>query len=528
MAKNEERNLNVTIKSEQEDKDEVIISMSGIMKKLKKFLLPWIIVAVILGVMVLGVNAVSTMSVKPPLNALVSFTYDGIEKGLDPAGRTFDANSLKNPSVITDALISLNLDSADVENVRSNIIITPIVPTDAIDRMTTYKSIIEQSSGGNLAAGQALLDTSYYSTQFKITFNYAAAGYDTNKGVQVINAVLEKYRDYFYSQYGYNHSLGAAVSTINYKDYDYTEAVDLFRSTLQTLEEYLKDLSDEDVTRFRSTAGYTFEDLYQSVLTIKSLDLDKITSYVTSNNVTNDKDAAVSYYTYMIDELNRQKNQLNESLEAVKAAISAYQKDTLLVMQNADGANTEISKSSEEYDRLVQQNVNLASQLATTKQQINFYTERKDTLTKGTAGTEDQKKYVDNMLDSLNTKVKNLVDLTRTTADEYYQNVEFANAYSILVPASSSGATTIKSVIKASMMPAIIAEAVLFVIYIAVAFISAIVDENRKNAAKAASASTSGSDGDGGDGDDDDIVDIIEEAVSDKTDKPAKDKNIKK
>ena len=37
MAKNNERNLNVTIKNQEEDKNEVIISIAAIIKNLKKY-----------------------------------------------------------------------------------------------------------------------------------------------------------------------------------------------------------------------------------------------------------------------------------------------------------------------------------------------------------------------------------------------------------------------------------------------------------------------------------------------------------
>ena len=74
MAKSNDRNLNVTIKNEPDDKDEVVISLAGIMRKLRKYFLPWIIIAAMLCVLLLGLNVVSTMRSKPPVTALVSFT----------------------------------------------------------------------------------------------------------------------------------------------------------------------------------------------------------------------------------------------------------------------------------------------------------------------------------------------------------------------------------------------------------------------------------------------------------------------
>lgn len=484
MSKSDERNLNVTIKNEDNDKDEVVISFSSIMRKLKKYFLPWVIVAVLVAVSLLGVTAVKSFTAKPPLTALVSFTYSGIEKGLDPAGRTFDANTLKSPEIIKDALTELNMDIEKVEKIRQNIEVGGILPSDTIDRLTTYNTLMKQITNGSLSAAQALLETSYYSTQYKIEFNYGSTGLSKNESVQVLNTMLDKYRDYFYRTYGYNKTLGAAVSTVNYADYDYIEAVDLFRSTLNTLSKYLRELSNSDKTHFRSVTGYTFDDLYQSAQTITSLDLDKITSYVTSNNLTNDKAASIAYYDYRIENLNRRKDELTESLNAVKAATAEYQKDVLLVMQGTDGTGSQVTQGSEKYDSLVQQNVNLSAELAETKKDIGFYTSRKSALEKAPAGSQELAKKVEEQLAKLDTKVKDLVKLTQDTSDEYFKTVEFANAYNVLVPAVNSSTDTLMVIIKSSLKPIIIAELLLFVVYAAVAFINAIKEENSKKSFK--------------------------------------------
>lgn len=482
MSKSDERNLNVTIKNEGDSKDEVIISFSCIMKKFKKYFLPWIIIAALLAVSLLGVSAIKSFTSKPPLTALVSFTYSGVEKGLDPAGRSFDANTLRSPEIIEDALTSLNMNIEKVESIRQNITVSGIIPNDVIDRITKYQSVINNSTNGNLGAVQELLDTSYYPTQYKLNFNYGGTGLSKSDAVQVMNTMLEKYRDYFYKTYGYNKSLGAAVSTVNYSDYDYIEAVDLFRSTLNTLSKYLRDLSNADKTHFRSVTGYTFDDLYQSAQTISSIDLDKITSYVTSNNLTNDKAASIAYYDYRIETLNRSKDAITESLNAVKAATAEYQKDVLLIMQNNEGTGSQVTQGSEKYDSLVQQNVNLSAQLAETKKDIGYYTSRKNALEKAPAGSQELAKKVEEQLAKLDTKVKELVKLTQDTSDEYFETVEFANAYNILVPAVNSGTDTIMTIVKNSLKSIVIAELLLFVIYVAVAFINAVREENSQKA----------------------------------------------
>lgn len=525
MSKSDERNLNVTIKNEEKDKDEVVISFSCIMRKLKKYFLPWIIIATLLAVSLFGVFAFKSFTSKPPLTALVGFTYSGIEKGLDPAGKTFDANTLKSPEVIGEALTELDMDIEKVEKIRKNVKISGIIPSDAIDRLTVYNSLMSQVTNGSLGAAQALLETSYYPTQYKVEFSYGSTGLSKDDAVQVMNTMLDKYRDYFYRTYGYNKTLGAAVSTVNYADYDYIEAVDLFRSTLNTLSKYLRELSNSDKTHFRSVTGYTFDDLYQSAQTISNLDLDKITSYVTSNNLTNDKAASIAFYDYRIESLNRQKDRITESLNAVKAATAEYQKDVLLVMQNADGTGSQVTQGSDKYDSLVQQNVNLSAELAETKKDIGYYTSRKNALEKAPAGSQELAKKVEEQLAKLDTKVKELVKLTQDTSDEYFKTVEFANAYNVLVPAVNSGTATVMTIAVNSFKPIVLAELLLFVMYVAIAFVNALREENSQNAKDKRAKKKMSEENDDVDSDQNEDEIKSEEKLSESTDQTSSRKN---
>lgn len=530
MAKKDTRNLNVTIMNEQDDKDEVVISISAIFRNLKRYFLPWIIIAAMLGVLLLGVGVVKNVKSKPPITALVGFTYDGIEKGHDPAGRTFDANTLKNTTVIEDALSELDIDVEKLEDIRKNITIEGIVPSDAIDRITAYKSVMDIAVNGSLGAAQAVLDVTYYPTQFLVHFDYGAAGFDTDDGVQILNTMLEKYRDYFYNKYGYNKLLGASVKAIKYENYDYTEAVDLFRSNLNTLEKYVRQLSSDDNARFRANStGYTFNDLYQAIRTVETIDLDVLSSKITINNITKDKQTAINYYAYRMENLQRSQVRLSEVLASVNSSIEAYEKDTIVMMQGTDGTPATLSEASDEYDKLIERKHNVTAELAEAKQDYAYCESRKKALETSTTATEAIMKELDQSFHDLNDKIQELVDITNETADEYFETVEFANAYNILVPSSNSKATTVVSIIKSILIPFIILEGLAFVIYFCIAFVNAVKQESKKKKAYAA-ASCGGDDDDDedDDDDDDDIVEEVVEAVAEKAPSRPKQSSSKK
>lgn len=480
---NSDRNLNLTIVNESEKKDEVLISIGSIFRYIKKYFLTWVIIAVIIFVGTFGFATFKTILQKPSLVALVSFTYSGIEKGLDPSGRKFDVNSLKNPSVIQMALDQMGFTVDELTAIRESITVEGIIPEDAIDRITAYKNVYENANTGNLSAAQAMLDVTYYPTTYKVYFDYGNTSFSRKDAVQVFNTILECYQDYFYDTYGYNESLGNSVNAIDIDSYDYSEAVDVIQSSLTSLRKYVKQISDEDSTRFRSAVtGYTFDDLYDAIGTVKNIDLDKISSYITVNNVTKDKEASIAYYDFRISSLTRQQTALQEQLATITQSIKDYEKDSIYIFGNGtESTNTEATQASEQYDRMLRQKLSTSEELAETKQSINYYKERKSSLEKSNTASEKKSEKVQADINSVYEKTKTLVEQVTLTADDYYENVTFKNAYNILVPAISTPVQTIMNIIGNAKLPLVLFEGLLIFIYMIIVLVNAIKESTKKN-----------------------------------------------
>ena len=60
MAKRNERNLNVTIKNQDDNIDGIAISFSSIIKCLKKFFAMWIVVSIIVGCLGFAISSAFT------------------------------------------------------------------------------------------------------------------------------------------------------------------------------------------------------------------------------------------------------------------------------------------------------------------------------------------------------------------------------------------------------------------------------------------------------------------------------------
>ena len=513
MAKKNERNLNITIKNHDE-KDEVIISISSILKQMKRLLAIWIVAAIVAGLVVFALSAFRTFSSSSPAQAIVSFTYDGIEQGLDPnkAG-TFDIETMKSPKVIEMALDEMGMDIENLEYIRSNISFGYIMPQDAYEKLKAYNSVMEKATSGSLSAAQAMLDVKYYPTKYEIFFNYGNAGFDKATGTQLLNTIIDCYGDYFYQLYGFNEPLGASVTAVDSDSYDYPQQVELYRNSLRKVRSYLDELAKEDNTAFRSSiTGYSFNDLSEYAKTITSIDLDRISSYISVNNVTKDKNSALAYYDYRIENLTLDKDEYSERLAALDASIAKYVKDSAtFIGAGAESINGSASIHSDQYDAMFKQKTTLEANLAQTVQDIKFYESRREALKSDKTSSKANIEKVESDLEELKTKVTDIVDLTEKTADDYFKNVQFANAYSILAYASKSAAAGLSQAVRASLKNIIVWELLIFAIYLAAAFIAALKRDNSRK--KAAADADDDYDDDDDEEDLEEVIEAIEEAA---------------
>lgn len=479
-----EKNISLVIKQPEDDNDSVVISFSTIFSYLKKYFLLWVIAAVIVLMFVMGgVMLIKTTVADTNVTALVNFNYAGIENGLDPYGQTFDVNKIKSPNIIESALTSLNEPLSYVEGIRENISIKGIIPSDDMEKVTLYQSVYSQGGSSALTAADELLSTSLNPTFFVITLDYGAAGLDLNSGKQVLDGILKSYQDYFFTTYGYNQSLGTSVVAVDYTEYDYSAAIDVFNSTLTTLNDYVSNLAATNSSFRSGETGYSFSDLSTTITALKSAEVDSLSSYVIINNVTNDKSLLLTYYEYKIDELKRDQQVYKAELESISASIETYEKDTMLIYgEGVDPENNTFTQTSEKYEELIEQKVAKQNQLSRCKQDIDYFETRVDALkmSKGSS-SEEAKQEVETRLAELHEKINEIIEIVNTTSDEYYETVTFANAYNILVPASGSEPTVATSDL---VLPVVIGEALVFVIYAGTAFIKAIIADHRKAKAK--------------------------------------------
>jgi large-conductance mechanosensitive channel len=308
-------------------------------------------------------------------------------------------------------------------------------------------------------------------------------------------------------------------------DYDYAQQVDMYRLSLRQVRSYVDSLVKEDNSAFRSSiTGYSFSDLSEYAKNVSSVDLDKISSYISVNNVTKNKDATLAYYDYRIENLTRDKDEYAERLAALNASIAAYQKDTITIY--GENTKNESTVHSDQYDSLFRSKTSIEASLAQTAQDIKFYESRREALKSNKTSSTANVKSVEADLTELRKKVDKLIELTELTANDYYENVQFANAYTVLAYATKSIPAGISQALSESIKKIIIYEILIFAIYLAVAVIASLKRSNRK--AVPADADDDDDDEDEEENDLEDVIDAIEEAAEKTAPKQSSKKNKKK
>lgn len=475
--------LNITLENgdnEKED-DKISISIVGIFKNLKRFLAVWLSLTIIASLLVVILALVTKQDSYKKMSALISFSYSGIEKGLDPKGNEFNINTMKSPQIIEKALAEHNIDTRYLESVRKNISFRSITPKKDAEMLTAYKEIYTEGTNASMTAVKKMLDKTVYPTHYIVYFDYAPVGLSSNDAASLLNSILENYSEYFMEIYEYNKSLGNSLSTLSYEEYDYAEAVDAFDTTLTKLSDYVTKLSASAKTDFRSSeTGYSFTDLRDTISTVRTLDLDRISSYITLNTISKDKESLRAYYQYRKESLERHLAVCKDTIATVNASLNNYQQNTIMLFGNdvTDQMSVDPAEANKQYDKLFEQRLSIQDDLSDTVQRINRYEKRIQKLDEPVNSVSiAQMARVEEDLKKLNSKTNELIELVNKTTDDYYKTVVFSKAYNILVPANSSYVNVSKQVMNDASFTIILVDAVIFLLYIAVSVIFSCIEE---------------------------------------------------
>lgn len=379
--------------------------------------------------------------------AVVSFSFDGIDEGLDPNGGIFDVNKIKSTLVIDNALADLGWTDQDVEEIRANLKLEGVIPDSVKQQIAVINTVAEDAA----EYYTNIEDLDYFPSRYTVTLQRCKgmSGSDTS---ELLNAILLSYKEFFMDSYADMSVLGTAVSVLNVESYDYLQAADMIENGIDTMEAYVT-AKQEQAPDFRANStGLSFSDLANSIDAVRQLDLNNFISFVQSNNLTKDAGVQVDYYSYQIRQYNLEIQELQSQLADVERTIQAYEKDPVIVMSNQDSV-TETSQKNEYYDRLLANKLELNRKISVLNTSMNRAYEIMLSINNNTVtASEEDYNYANDLLQGLLATVDTWSGLVQKTAAEYYETKLYASAYRIAIPAQYTSAGGVGDLIKAMLL----------------------------------------------------------------------------
>ena len=475
----EEKNVLLTVVHKDEDaQDELVVDISIIWKRFKRMFAVWLCLAVGIGSLSGGAALFLQNVILPgEARALIQFS----------TSQAYDVNKIKSPAVMQDALNASGIDMTQLGSFQNAVKIQGVIPNSAHERMSMYYNMLSPTNSDTTIL-DTLLNTQYQVLRYVISFNYSAMNLSREDGVNLLNELLRAYQDYCVFNYNYNTPMGNALSAIDYHDYDYAEAADIFSRTLSSISDYLSNLNQGSGASFRSTeTGFTFRDLSRIAALLRDIDLDRLSSYIVIHSVSSyDAETEISYYQWLIEDLTRQRAIERTRLASLTDSIDSYEKDSVIIFSGPD--ESMVANSSDvnsNYDAMITEKLSTQSRISSYTRSIGYYERVIEGFQEsGASSNPEDIERVLQYLETLSESVNQLMGNISRTANEYYETVAFSSQAKTLVPATVSGAPLIS---RLAIKLVFAVEALLFLGYAGAACVCGIRDANfpRKKEEKA-------------------------------------------
>ena len=475
----QEKSIKLTlVQPRQEEEEEIRIDFGLIFAYLKRFFALWLALAVGLGAIAGGIGLLLQETMfAPKAETLIGFTYSGASSGLAPDGSALDVSRIRSPRVLMDALDALGIELTEINTIAENLSVDGITSESHYRRMTFYKDLLDKGADLELV-DKVLSESNAPSIRYVVSFDYRSAGYSYLEGIQILNQVIDSYREYFEITYNRNTPLGNPISIIDYRDYDFAEAISIFSSALYSAQSYLDSLASAAPSFRSSRTGYSFSDLSKITSMLREVELDRASSYVILHSVTtNDIDTAISFYQWRIENLERSRTVTQTTLETLRTEIAAYEKDPVLyVAGEGNAAISSVSDTNSNYDNMINEELSAQSSISSDSRTIEYYQDVIQGFRDAQRVKQSDVERVQTYLASLNEKLLALLENVNQTADDYYEVAMSSNSVTTVVPAVVNRHLITKNAI----MVFVGVEAVLLVWYIGLSVIKGLKDANAK------------------------------------------------
>ena len=393
LPENRDSRINVVInRSEADDEAEINLARVFHNMKIKFRVFAW----VILLCFAVGICAPLLMYqfTKSPLtvSSVVTLRYNVVRRNAEgriisstpvtdltaPDGGTLDLNQITSSYVLQAALDGLTLSHPlSLTNLRDNIRIDRILTEDSRRQQEIASKMMSDKNAGAYAEVQSI--ELVYSNQFVVSLTNGFGSTDSRVKNEltdtelrlVLERVLAAYNDYLVTTYADTKLPDDEFAAIDVEKQDILESLDLLRSAVQNLYDFC-DLQPAEIKNYRSwSSGITLNDLMAELETARSVNVDYLYSYASTNSIVRQRDAMITSYQYQLRSAQTKLDALNENIATTQDILDSYKNDEIFVsMQESDTArstktttdyyNRLILEQAENYDKVAKLEVTIA------------------------------------------------------------------------------------------------------------------------------------------------------------------------
>jgi hypothetical protein len=393
--------------------------------KLKLRIFAW----VILLCLALGICAPLLMYqfTKAPLtvSSVVTLRYDVLRRDAEgriisstpvkdltaPEGGELDLNQITASYVLQAAMEGLELSHpVSLANLRSNIRIDRILTENSRRQQEIASQMLSDKNARAYSEVQNIELT--YVNQFVVSLTNgfgepnSRGKYELKDGELrlILDRILSAYNDYLVITYADTKLPDDEFAAIDIERQDILESLDLLRSAVQHLYDFC-DEQPEGIQNYRSwKTGITLTDLMAELETARSINVDYLYSYVSTNSIVRDRDAMITSYRYQLRNAQTQLDALIENIQTNQDILDDYHNDEIFVSMQDSDTSKSTKTTTDYYNRLIMEQADNYEKVAKLEVTIADLQYKLNSLTDNgneSAGAAEQEKAAAELAEAL-------------------------------------------------------------------------------------------------------------------------------
>jgi succinoglycan biosynthesis transport protein ExoP len=361
---------------------------------------------------------------------IVALKFESIAENRNPDGTTFDPYQMATPYILSDVISELKLEGRLTANqVRSLVNFEPLIP----DEIRKKAKFALEKEGTSIV---------FYPNEFVLSVkSNKGYGVDGALAAKLANQIVESYINYFGENYADTLPITNQLSAFDASSYDYSDVSQVLHQQMTEMIKYLSVLAVAD-NNFRSKhTGFTFSEILQTVSIVDEVDLNRMDSLISSYKLTKDPARLMIYYTYMINQLQLERDKKAAETTTSRNTLSNIENSSNKLLETLTGNLSDKQDKESYFNALILKTADIGTSSADLTQDINYYqAELNDLQTQkynagpGRVAAEANVKL---LMPQITESMTQWIEVANETAKEFYDK-KMSNAILPLSPAEIS------------------------------------------------------------------------------------------